>query len=35
LDIPLRPVRETLTDTMRWLVQAGHLPAENIGRLAE
>jgi len=35
LDVALRPVRETLTDTVRWLVQAGHLPAENIGRLAE
>ena len=29
-----RPVEESLTDTMRWLVEAGHLPAANAGHLA-
>ena len=33
LGITLRPVEESLTDTLRWLVDAGHLPAANAGRL--
>jgi nucleoside-diphosphate-sugar epimerase len=34
LGVELRPVEDTLGDTMRWLVEAGHLPAANAGRLA-
>lgn len=34
LGIELRPVRESLEDTVRWLAVAGHLPAKNAGRLA-
>lgn len=32
--VKLRPTRESLEDTFRWLVEAGHLPAKNAGRLA-
>ena len=34
LGLQLRPVDETLRDTLRWLVEAGHLPADNAGKLA-
>ncbi len=34
LGVTLRPTRESLEDTLRWLVEAGHLPAANAGRLA-
>jgi len=34
LGVTLRPTRESLEDTFRWLVVAGHLPAANAGRLA-
>jgi nucleoside-diphosphate-sugar epimerase len=34
LGLELRPVEETLSETLRWLVEAGHLPAANAGRLA-
>lgn len=34
LDVALRPVRDSLTETMRWLAEAGHLPAKSAGRLA-
>jgi len=34
LTLTLRPTRESLEDTFRWLVDAGHLPAKNAGRLA-
>jgi nucleoside-diphosphate-sugar epimerase len=33
LGVELRPTEESLTDTVRWLVEAGHLPAKNAGRL--
>ena len=33
LGVKLRPIRESLEDTFRWLVEAGHLPAKNAGRL--
>jgi nucleoside-diphosphate-sugar epimerase len=33
LGVELRPTAETLTDTVRWLVAAGHLPADNAGKL--
>ncbi|WP_219942845.1 NAD-dependent epimerase/dehydratase family protein [Iamia sp. SCSIO 61187] len=34
LGIELRPVRESLDETLRWLAEAGHLPARSAGRLA-
>jgi nucleoside-diphosphate-sugar epimerase len=34
LGIELRPVADTLRDTFGWLVEAGHLPAANAGKLA-
>jgi hypothetical protein len=34
LGLELRPVADTLRDTFRWLVEAGHLPADNAGKLA-
>jgi nucleoside-diphosphate-sugar epimerase len=34
LGVTLRPTRESLEDTFRWLAEAGHLPAKNAGRLA-
>jgi hypothetical protein len=34
LGLELRPTEESLTDTVRWLVEAGHLPAKNAGKLA-
>jgi nucleoside-diphosphate-sugar epimerase len=33
LDVTLRPVRETVEDALRWLVEAGHLPASLAPRL--
>lgn len=33
LGVRLRPVRESLTDALRWLVEAGHLPASLAPRL--
>jgi nucleoside-diphosphate-sugar epimerase len=34
LDLTLRPVEETLADTLRWLVAAGHLDPGRAGRAA-
>jgi dihydroflavonol-4-reductase len=34
LKLEPRPVRDTVADALRWLVQAGHLPERIIGRLA-
>ena len=34
LGVKLRPTRESVEDTLRWLAEAGHLPAANAGRLA-
>jgi nucleoside-diphosphate-sugar epimerase len=34
LGVTLRPTRESLEDTFRWLAESGHLPAKNAGRLA-
>lgn len=34
VELTLRPVEETLTDTLRWLAAAGHLDPAKIGRLA-
>ena len=34
LGVELRPTSDSLEDTLRWLAQAGHLPAKNAGRLA-
>jgi nucleoside-diphosphate-sugar epimerase len=34
LGLELRPVRDSLTETVRWLAAAGHLPAKSAGRLA-
>ncbi len=34
LGVELRPVRDSLTETLRWLAEAGHLPATSAGRLA-
>jgi nucleoside-diphosphate-sugar epimerase len=34
LGIALRPVRESLEETVGWLAEAGHLPAKNAGKLA-
>jgi hypothetical protein len=30
-----RPLRETLADTVRWLVEVGHLTPREAGRLAD
>ena len=35
LGVRFRDLEETLADTYRWLWQAGHLTAEQVGRLAE
>jgi len=35
LGVRFRPADETLSDTLRWLVRAGHLPPSKIGRLME
>jgi nucleoside-diphosphate-sugar epimerase len=35
LDIGLRDVRETCEDAIRWMHQAGHLTAREVGRLAD
>ena len=35
LGVQFRTLEETYTDTMRWLYRAGHLTAEQVGRLAE
>ncbi len=35
LGLRFRPVRETYVDTLRWMQRAGHLSAEQIGRLAD
>jgi nucleoside-diphosphate-sugar epimerase len=35
LDFEFRPVRETLADSIRWLYQAGHITADQAGKLAE
>lgn len=34
LGLALRPVRDSLEETVRWLAEAGHLPAKSAGRLA-
>lgn len=34
LGIRLRPLEESLVETVTWLAEAGHLPARNAGRLA-
>ena len=34
LGVELRPVRDSLEDTIRWLAAEGHLPAKNAGTLA-
>ncbi len=34
LGLELRPVRDSLEETVRWLAAAGHLPAKSAGRLA-
>ncbi|WP_162599926.1 SDR family NAD(P)-dependent oxidoreductase [Nocardioides solisilvae] len=34
LGIPGRPLEESVADTVRWLVEAGHLPRRAAGRLA-
>ena len=33
-DVTFRSARETYTDTVRWLYEAGHLKARHVGRLA-
>jgi dihydroflavonol-4-reductase len=33
LGIALRPTEETVTDTLRWLVEAGHLTGKAAGTL--
>ncbi len=35
LDVTFRDARETYTDTVRWLYEAGHLEAHHVGKLAE
>jgi len=35
LGLQLRPTRDSVEDTLRWLGEAGHLPAKNVGRLAQ
>lgn len=34
LGITLRPIRDTLADTLRWLAAEGHIPADKAGALA-
>jgi hypothetical protein len=34
LGVPFRPVEQTLTDAIQWLVEAGHLAPQKAGRLA-
>ncbi|MEU8267593.1 NAD-dependent epimerase/dehydratase family protein [Sphaerisporangium sp. NPDC049002] len=34
LDVRLRPVQESVADTLRWLTEAGHLAPRRAGRLA-
>jgi hypothetical protein len=34
LDLTLRPIEETLADTLRWLTAAGHLDPGKVGLLA-
>ncbi|WP_030922613.1 NAD-dependent epimerase/dehydratase family protein [Streptosporangium amethystogenes] len=34
LGVGLRPVQETVTDSLRWLAQEGHLGLDKVGRLA-
>jgi nucleoside-diphosphate-sugar epimerase len=34
LGVTLRPTRQSLEETLRWLAEAGYLPAKNAGRLA-
>ncbi|WP_405142197.1 NAD-dependent epimerase/dehydratase family protein [Sphaerisporangium sp. NBC_01403] len=34
LDVRLRPVQESVADTLRWLAEAGHLAPRRVGRLA-
>ena len=34
LGLVLRPVRESLEETVGWLAEAGHLPSKNAGKLA-
>jgi hypothetical protein len=33
LGMTLRPTRESVEDTLRWLAEAGHLPAKHAGRV--
>jgi hypothetical protein len=35
LGVTYRPVRETFTDSTRWLIEAGHLDAEHAPALAD
>jgi nucleoside-diphosphate-sugar epimerase len=35
LGVGFRPARETYTDTLRWMFEAGHLAARHVGRLAD
>ena len=35
LGVPFRSARETYTDTVRWLYEAGHLDARHVGLLAD
>jgi len=35
LDIAFRPARETYSDAVRWMYEAGHLKAHHVGKLAD
>ena len=35
LGVPFRSSRETLSDTLRWMYEAGHLEAKHVGKIAE
>lgn len=35
LDVSFRSARETYTDTLRWMYEAGHLDAKHVGKIAE
>ena len=35
LGVTFRPTEETIEDSIRWLVRAGHLDRSKAGRLAE
>jgi len=35
LDVSFRSARETYTDTLRWMYEAGHLTARHVGKLAK